>query len=91
MANKYAKLDACLLEACSDIKALFNKNDLTTFRLHIECRNEGYDDNELSIKYTVQRDYDNGPHGNDLDEVIKEYIRRQGWDITNNAKRISGF
>ena len=88
MANKYAKLDACLLEACRDLKALFAKHDLPPFRLYVEC----YDDNELSVKYIVKSEFDrNSPQGNDLDEVIKEYVRRQGWDVANNAKRISGY
>lgn len=88
--REFTKLHIAMQAAAEEIRQSFSDAGLDSMLVQVTVtHSELY--NEHEIKYTVAKGkYEgNGVTGNELAPAVTEYLRRNGWDISNNTKLIT--
>jgi hypothetical protein len=79
------KLHEAFVAAAHEVRNRLGAADISGFHLRVEVEGRTLSDADSAlITYKIAKStYSNGVEGNDLEVVLVEYLRRNGWDQRN--------
>jgi hypothetical protein len=78
------RLHSAFVAAIEDIRAKFADADIGRFEFRVVSSGRTMtDEAEVKIEYVCCANYEADVHGNCLENVVEEVLRRHGWDDRN--------